>query len=540
MITHLLPNARAWRLTITKTLRSFFEGLTYIWTDPREFIDLVWKDIDPATTRELDMWEEQFDLPNRGLTESERRDRLAAAWKASGGQSPRYLQDTLQAAGFEVYIHEWWDPADVEWRNDWTPQTSSANENWRAVAWSESLGLFAAVASSGTNVMTSPDGENWTNRTAPDRNWRDVIWVEELTLFVAVGVDTVLDNVMTSPDGITWTLRNAVIAGDQWYGITWSPTVAGGRLVAVAAFGTNLVMTSPDGINWTGQSPASDNEWRTVAWSPDLSLFVAAASGGDGNRVMTSADGITWTSPFADAPRKWWNNLIWSAELGLFVAVGGIGPIRVGLMVSRDGLNWEERPVPLTNSWQDVAWSPELGLFVAVGDDLAITSPDGYAWTEQDSLPDRLWRSIAWAPSLNLFATVTDTDPGDVATLSGPATETACILPRDPQVFLDGSPGYVLADSRVIENVKSLVDAGQPNAEAGETFMLAGNFEIESTGSTPVPPSDPEKWAYFIYFSGETFPNPATVPAARREEFEKLCRKTAPGHLWLGIIVNYV
>jgi hypothetical protein len=107
---HLLPNARAWRITIEKRLREFFQGLTGIGEDSKEFFDEVYNDLDPQKTRELDSWEKQFALPNTGLTEQERRDRLDATWKALGGQSPRYIQDTLQAAGFDVYVHEWWEP----------------------------------------------------------------------------------------------------------------------------------------------------------------------------------------------------------------------------------------------------------------------------------------------------------------------------------------------------------------------------------------------------------------------------------------------
>lgn len=109
IIQHLLPNAKAWNLTALKQLRQFFEGLTGIGDDVRSFFDFIWLDIFPDTTRELDAWENQFGLPNTLSDEQERRDRLDATWKAVGGQSPRYLQDTLQAAGFDVYIHEWWD-----------------------------------------------------------------------------------------------------------------------------------------------------------------------------------------------------------------------------------------------------------------------------------------------------------------------------------------------------------------------------------------------------------------------------------------------
>ena len=107
---HLLPNARAWRVIVEKRLREFFEGLTGIGTATKIFYDEIFNDIDPQQTREIDAWEQQFGLPNTIIDEQERRDRLDATWKALGGQDPRYLQDTLQAAGFDVYVHEWWVP----------------------------------------------------------------------------------------------------------------------------------------------------------------------------------------------------------------------------------------------------------------------------------------------------------------------------------------------------------------------------------------------------------------------------------------------
>lgn len=107
---HLLPRARAWRLTVDKKLRKFFEGLSGVSEEIKTYLDGVWLDIFPQDTRELSDWENQFGLPSTGLTEQQRRDRLAAAWKASGGQSPKYIQDTLRANGFDVYVHEWWEP----------------------------------------------------------------------------------------------------------------------------------------------------------------------------------------------------------------------------------------------------------------------------------------------------------------------------------------------------------------------------------------------------------------------------------------------
>lgn len=107
---HVLPTGRAWRITVDKTLRRFVEALAAVMEDARQYVDRAWSDIDPQQTRALAAWEQQFALSPGGLTEQQRRDRLAAAWKQLGGQDPDYIQATLRAAGFDVYVHEWWEP----------------------------------------------------------------------------------------------------------------------------------------------------------------------------------------------------------------------------------------------------------------------------------------------------------------------------------------------------------------------------------------------------------------------------------------------
>jgi hypothetical protein len=112
---HLLPTGQAWSITVSKTLRRFFEGLSDQPATTKEFIDNVYLDLFPETTRELNEWERQFGLP---LTDTSGGDSdpaviaarlaLAAEWRAAGGQSPSYIQGVLQTAGFDVYVHEWW------------------------------------------------------------------------------------------------------------------------------------------------------------------------------------------------------------------------------------------------------------------------------------------------------------------------------------------------------------------------------------------------------------------------------------------------
>jgi hypothetical protein len=120
---------------------------------------------------------------------------------------------------------------------------------WKSVCWSPQLGLFVAVADGGTyRAMTSSNGINWTYiLNVPEATWWNVTWSPELELFIAVANS---GNIMTSPDGINWTSRTA-LAG-IWYSSCWSREL--GIFVAVG-YGTNKVMTS----SLKGRPPTSYN-----------------------------------------------------------------------------------------------------------------------------------------------------------------------------------------------------------------------------------------------------------------------------------------
>lgn len=116
VLQHLWPISRAFDTTKQdKQFTELNQGLAILGDESKTFTDDVYQDLFPQTTRELDMWETQWNLPfNSTLTEQGRRDRLANAWSSLGGQSPKYIQDTIQGAGFtNVFIHEWWDLAQL-------------------------------------------------------------------------------------------------------------------------------------------------------------------------------------------------------------------------------------------------------------------------------------------------------------------------------------------------------------------------------------------------------------------------------------------
>jgi hypothetical protein len=104
---HLLPRTEVWKLWFSSMLRKFVEGILSAPADVKTFTDNVFLDVFPDTTREIEAWRTQFGLAD-GPDEASNRLQLTSAWQATGGQSPRYLQDVVRAAGFDVYIHEWW------------------------------------------------------------------------------------------------------------------------------------------------------------------------------------------------------------------------------------------------------------------------------------------------------------------------------------------------------------------------------------------------------------------------------------------------
>ena len=288
----------------------------------------------------------------------------------------------------------------------WTARVPANDDSWRDICWSPQLGLFVAVAFSGTNrVMTSSDGINWYLKTAAQLSttWVSVCWSPELRIFVAVAEGNLTNSVMTSTDGTTWALQSAQPC--NWLGVCWSPQL--GIFVAVANGGSNRIMTSSDGITWIPQSQGIPVfAWNGVCWSPQLGLFVAVSFDG-ASRVMTSSNGTTWTPHSQGIEANNWISVCWSPELGLFVAVAYDGINNNRLMTSSNGTTWTSLLVqPSGINWGRICWSSELRIFVAVAlSGQVITSPNGINWTFR-SAPASAWGGVCWSPELGIFAAV--------------------------------------------------------------------------------------------------------------------------------------
>ncbi len=385
-----------------------------------------------------------------------------------------------------------------EYLKTWTAQVTPLPRIYVNVAWSPELRLLVCVAHGTTSdgVITSPDGVNWTTRTAPSQQWRGIAWSPKLGLFAAVASSGTGNRVMTSPDGITWTNRTST-ADYKWRDICWSDQL--GIFVAVSNTSghTDKVMTSSDGITWTART-CPDREWSDICYAPEIGLFVVSATEGiAGGKIMTSPDGITWTLHTTPGDAGSWEGIGYSEDLRQFVAVNyyhGVALSGTNVMTSPDGSTWTLQTTPTDAQWLSVAWSHELGMWAAVNDNNSqgvMTSTDGENWVAQTPDSSRPWRRIIWVKELGSFVSCAYTF----------GTQTNLIMLSKP---IDRQQHYLALNGRASQTIKGNLRIPDVNTGAGvyaARFDALGNLLKTDTtigsgsGSTNTSIGSGYRWA---------------------------------------------
>jgi len=217
------------------------------------------------------------------------------------------------------------------------------HHNWMDVCWATPTalmpgGMFCAVGknNSGNRVNISTTGTSWTN-VSVSRELTSVCWSPTLELFCAVANGSpAAGQVLTSPDGVNWTPQTAA-ANLSWTSVCWSEDLGLFCAVASNASGGQQVMTSANGTLWTLRTPASVRQWTSVCWSPELAKFIAVAQDGTtGDQIMESANGTLWTSQTSPSARQW-NSVCWGSGAnvnGMFCAVADDGTTSSQVMKS--------------------------------------------------------------------------------------------------------------------------------------------------------------------------------------------------------------
>jgi hypothetical protein len=66
------------------------------------------------------------------------------------------------------------------------------------------------------------------------------------------------------------------------------------------------------------------------------------------------------------------------------------------------------------------------------------------------------------------------------------------------------------------------------------------NLDLTRRAPPPIPATNiTGLWHFFLYIGGETFPDLAVVPVARRAAFERLVQKLKPSQQWIVTLVTY-
>jgi len=140
-LRHLLPDSTAWRLVVERTLKKYLRGVATVGSDTVEFVDDVYDDLWPDLTRELQEWLDQFGIDYWAWSnDDDMRAYLDFRWGEDRSTSPQALQDKLQAAGFDAYVYDSFDMADVELTTDTGDETSALSEITTPVGFDLALG----------------------------------------------------------------------------------------------------------------------------------------------------------------------------------------------------------------------------------------------------------------------------------------------------------------------------------------------------------------------------------------------------------------
>lgn len=204
-------------------------------------------------------------------------------------------------------------------------------------------------------VWTSTDGVTWTN-PAPELSIIPYV-ADVLVAYgngVFVGTAGYNGDMLTSPDGLQWTVQQLDTNGNSY--VYFRDIVFGeGRFVAVA---DGIVATSCDGTNWCCK-PINQWLWRVTSGQ---GRFVAVGE----NVIATSEDGTNWAYQVS-SKFGLLSDVAYGA--GLFVAVGGVRetrlPVETPIWVSGDGLRWSKRSSKTPRNLYAVAYGN--GTFVIGG-----------------------------------------------------------------------------------------------------------------------------------------------------------------------------
>jgi uncharacterized protein YjdB len=219
-------------------------------------------------------------------------------------------------------------------------------------------------------IKTSLDGYMWQESSIIGQfELDDIIWAGNR--FIAVGGEYWNEGsiIVSSTDGINWT-KKVLNKQEELQSITWNGKV----FVAVGYNG--LIYSSSDGLSWTKQSSGTTTYLKDVVW--DGKQFIISAYNGF---ILTSSDGSSWTKRRTDKENGYDDLEALTYGAGKLIGVYLNG---YDILVSSDGVNWNDKECIEYSHLNDVTWSGNQ--FVAVGNyGQILSSSDGEKWAKRIS-----------------------------------------------------------------------------------------------------------------------------------------------------------
>lgn len=205
-------------------------------------------------------------------------------------------------------------------------------------------------------AATSADGETWTARTTPAQadmyGWYGV--ANDGARVVAVGQsdpgggNSTQGAMYSDDDGVTWTMGSLV--GDQWQSVLWAPELS--LWLAQATSGANAMASSANGSSFTLRA-TTDIQWGkgTGAWNGSKYRCVGNNNTGDVTTVLKSTNGTSYTTASAGVAltAAQWGPTIWDGAQ--WVAIGTDGTTESYILTSADGDTWtqEATTIPIVS-----------------------------------------------------------------------------------------------------------------------------------------------------------------------------------------------
>lgn len=224
--------------------------------------------------------------------------------------------------------------------NDWQASLTNLYNQLSAVAYGN--GLWVVCGDDG-GIFTSSDAMNWTNNSLPPTTHDLHELVYGNGRFIAFAKSR--DLVYHSTNGVNWVSNETALASQ-----VACARFVNGRFMAVG--GNGVVLFSDDGLNWSATNAPTTEALNTLAFGKGRYVL--------GGYFVTgySMDGTNWT--IQPAPIQVYDIQFMD---GWFVAVGN----SYGMLVSRDGVQWESVDDPALNSYALNALAYGNGVVVAGG-----------------------------------------------------------------------------------------------------------------------------------------------------------------------------